>query len=287
MIAELPTRRDEDWRYSDLRAALRDDPLVLREADHVIARLAPGTQTTTIPAGETRLFVETMDSAYRDARAFEFNLEDQAALTRVIVQTGDAPALSLARVRLGAGASFTQFIYSEGARLARLETQVDVHGSGAQVALHGVYLVAQGRHADLTSVVTHHAPGASTNQVIKGAARAGGRGVFQGRIVVERPAQKTDARQYHHALLLEDGAEIDAKPELEIYADDVACAHGNTAGGLSEDQIFYLRARGIPEAQARALLTEAFLIDAMPEALPQALREDIIVRLRAWLGAQA
>jgi Fe-S cluster assembly protein SufD len=119
--------------------------------------------------------------------------------------------------------------------------------------------------------------------MIKGASRKGGRGVFQGRIEVARGAQRTDARQYHHGLLLEEGAEIYAKPELEIYADDVQCAHGNTAGALDEAALFYMRSRGIGEAAARALLTEAFLLEAVPEDLPG--REEIVARIQSWLSA--
>ncbi len=132
-------------------------------------------------------------------------------------------------------------------------------------------------------MVKHNAPGGSTRQLIKGVARKGGRGVFQGKIVVERGAQRTDARQYHHGMLLEEGAEIFAKPELMIHADDVQCAHGNTAGGLDESALFYMRSRGVAEAEARALLTEAFLLDALPDWLPEEVRGEIEGRVHAWL----
>jgi Fe-S cluster assembly protein SufD len=108
--------------------------------------------------------------------------------------------------------------------------------------------------------------------------------VFQGRIEVARGAQKTDARQHHHGLLLAEGAEIYAKPELEIYADDVQCAHGNTAGALDEAALFYMRSRGIPQETARAMLTEAFLIEAVPDYLPEAISEEVVSSIRAWLG---
>ncbi|MES1200501.1 MAG: SufD family Fe-S cluster assembly protein [Pseudomonadota bacterium] len=281
--ADLPNRRVEAWRYSDLRAAISDEPLVLREGRDIIERLAPGTQRTTIPAGETRLFVERMDSPYTDARSFEFTLEVGAALTRVVIQDGTALPLSVARVSLGKGALFRQFVLAEGGKLARFETHVSVVGEGAAVELNGVYLCGAGRHADLTSVVTHAAPGSTTRQLTKGVARKSGRGVFQGKIVVERGAQKTDARQYHHGLLLEDGAEIFAKPELMIYADDVQCAHGNTAGGLDESALFYMRSRGVPEAEARALLVEAFLVEAIPAGLPAELHAELVTRIQTWL----
>lgn len=284
MNLALPSRRDEAWKYSDLRAAIAGERHVLREGRDIIERLAPATQTLPVPAGASRVYVERMeDGHHMDARSFEFALGEGATLTRIVTQTGAATPLSMARVRLASGARLRQFILAEGAKLARIETRVDVEGEGAAVELNGLYLCAAGRHADLTSVVTHKAPGGVTRQLIKGVARKGGRGVFQGKIVVERGAQKTDARQYHHGMLLEESAEIFAKPELMIYADDVACAHGNTAGGLDESALFYMRSRGVPEAEARALLTEAFLMEAVPEWLPAEVRGEVEARIGAWL----
>lgn len=284
IAAELPTRRNEAWKYSDLRNAVGETPHVLRDGDDIIERLAPETQRIAIPAGEQRLFVERMeDDNHLDARAFDFALGEGAALTRVVIQTGRELPLSIARTRLGNGARFTQFVLAFGARLARIETRVLVEGEGAEVTLNGAYLAGGGRHADLTSVIEHKAAGGVTRQLIKGVARKGGRGVFQGKIVVERGAQKTDARQHHQGLLLEDGAEIFAKPELMIHADDVQCAHGNTAGGLDERALFYMRSRGIPEADARALLIEAFLAETIPDELPEELQQELRDSIRAWL----
>lgn len=284
-LAELPNRRVEAWKYSDLRVALAEsEPLIARDGRDVIERLAPGTQRSAIPAGEERLYVERMDDRHLDARAFDFDLAPGARLTRVVIQTGTGPALSVARVRVAAGARFQQLVFAEGGKLARIETHVEITGEGAEVVLNGVYLAAEGRHADLTSTITHRTPNAQTRQLIKGVARAGGRGVFQGKILVEPAAQKTDARQYHHALLLEEGAEVFAKPELMIFADDVQCAHGNTAGALDETALFYLRSRGVPKEQARALLIEAFLGEVLEEGIPEALQDELMGRVRNWLG---
>jgi Fe-S cluster assembly protein SufD len=283
-VAELPNRRNEAWKYSDLRQAVGDQPHVLREGRDIIERLAPGTQRSTVRTGESLLFVERMDDdRCMDARAFDFTLEPGAALTRVVIQTGAELPLSIARARLGAGAKYSQFILALGGRLARLETHVSIEGEGAELTLNGAYLVGAGRHADLTSVIEHRAPGGVTRQLIKGVARKRGRGVFQGKIVVERGAQKTDARQHHQGLLLDDGAEIFAKPELMIHADDVQCAHGNTAGGLDEHALFYMCSRGVPEAVARALLIEAFLLEAVLADLPEALQQELQRAVHAWL----
>jgi Fe-S cluster assembly protein SufD len=284
----LPNRRVEAWKYSDLRSALADVQPVLRDGRDVIERLAPGTQRASIPRGEQRLFVERMDEdQHLDARSFDFELGENAALTRVVIQTGAAIPLAMARVSLAAGAQLKQFVLALGGKLARLETHVNVHGEGAKVELNGVYLAGEGRHADLTSVITHDAVSGQTRQLIKGVAAKGGRGVFQGKIVVEPGAQQTDARQYHHGMLLEAGAEVFAKPELMIHADDVQCAHGNTAGGLDQSALFYMRSRGIPETTARALLIEAFLTEAIPDGLPAELDEELRGLIRGWLEAHA
>jgi Fe-S cluster assembly protein SufD len=283
-FAELPNRRVEAWRYSDLRGTLGDARHPLRPGRDIIERLALGTQATIVASGDQQVFVERMeDESHLDARAFDLEISAGAAVTRVVIQLAGAPALSVARVRLGPGAQFRQFIFAVGAKLARIETHVSIEGEGGSVELNGVYLCAAGRHADLTSTIEHQVPNCQTRQLIKGVARKGGRGVFQGKIVVARGAQKTDARQYHHGLLLEDGAEIFAKPELLIHADDVQCAHGNTAGGLDEGALFYLRSRGVSETQARALLIEAFLVDAIPAGLPAEINEELRARIQDWL----
>jgi Fe-S cluster assembly protein SufD len=285
IAVELPTRRNEAWKYSDLRQAVGAQPHVLRDGRDIIERLAPGTQRSVIASGEERLLVERMDDdRHMDARSFEFSLAPGASLTRVVIQTGKELPLSVARIRIGARAKYTQFILALGGRLARMETHVEVEGEGAEVTLNGAYLAGSGRHADLTSTIVHQARGATTRQLIKGVARKGGRGVFQGKIVVERAAQKTDARQHHKGLLLEDGAEIFAKPELMIHADDVQCAHGNTAGGLDEQALFYMRSRGIPAREARALLIEAFLAETIPASLPENLQSELTGIIRVWLA---
>ncbi len=288
----LPTRRDEAWKWSDLRQAYgaevpAADPALAQSP--VIVQLAHAGQAygcLTVEAGADEVRAEQLTAPGREAAALDVTVAPGASLTRILVQ--DAPDISLnyAKVRLGAGARFRQFVLSFGARFARIETDILVEGEGAEVSLHGMYLLGEGRHADFTSQVRHNAPGAVTRQLVKGAVRRGGRGVFQGKLYVGREAQKTEARQHHQGLLLDEGAEIDAKPELEIYADDVACAHGNTIGALDEAALFYMRSRGLPAAQARALLIEAFLREAAPEWLPPQAAQDLEARLSAWLGGR-
>lgn len=296
--AHLPSRRDEAWRWSDLRAAVNDVgvPEVIPIGEgHIAERLMRGwgaePTIDTFVAGGAETIVEdvNLDDGF-SWLSQTLVLKPGAQVTRIVRQSADGQPDELGvgayftRVRVGAGASFRQFIIAEGAKLARIETHVVVEGEAAHVELNGVYLAGPKRHADLTSIVEHASGGSTTRQLIKGVARKGGRGVFQGRIVVAPHAQKTDARQYHHGILLEEGAEIFAKPELMIHADDVLCAHGNTAGGLDERALFYMRSRGVPEAQARALLIESFLMEAIPEGLPGELHDELTARIRAWLA---
>jgi Fe-S cluster assembly protein SufD len=188
-------------------------------------------------------------------------------------------------VRLSTSSQYTQTILSFGSKLSRHETHITHPGEGAEVHLGGVYLLEEGRHADFTSSVTHTGPGGVTRQLVKGAAAAHARGVFQGKFKVERAAQKTDARMTHRALMLDERAEIDAKPELEIYADDVQCAHGNALGALDESALFYMRQRGLPEAKARALLIESFLAEPLDAISDEPLRDTLKTMLRDRLKA--
>jgi Fe-S cluster assembly protein SufD len=287
IAAEIPNRRNEAWKYSDLRAAVGDaHPSMVGEGD-VIERLAAGAgraEARTIAPAESDIFVDYIEGEGFQPSAETVHVGAGGVYHRIVLQTGADLPLSFCRVQLGAGATFRQFVLAEGAKLARVETHVSIEGEGARVELNGVYICDEGRHADLTSVIEHKVGGGTTRQLIKGVARRGGRGVFQGKIIVAHGAQKTDARQYHHGLLLEEGAEIFAKPELMIHADDVQCAHGNTAGGLDETALFYMRSRGVPEGQARALLIEAFLTETVPDWAPPDVREEIVARIRAWLG---
>lgn len=290
IAAELPNRRNEAWKYSDLRAAVGDARPAMTGEGEVIERLAAGAariETRTVAADESDLFVDYVEGDGFQPAAETIAVDPGGAYHRIVIQTGAGLPLSFCRVQLSAGAKFRQFVLAEGAKLARIETHVSVEGEGAEVELNGLYMCGEGRHADLTSVIEHKVGGGTTRQLIKGVARKGGRGVFQGKIVVDHGAQKTDARQYHHGLLLEDGAEIFAKPELMINADDVQCAHGNTAGGLDETALFYMRSRGLPQGQARALLIEAFLTETVPDWAPPDVREQIVARIRTWLGGRS
>ena len=170
-------------------------------------------------------------------------------------------------------ASFEGASVSRGAGFARRETRLRLDGPGASARLNGVQLVGAGRHTDDTVVITHAAPHCMSRQAYRSVAEDRARGVMQGRVEVGVGAAGTDARQGIKGLLLGPRAEIDAKPELEILADDVVCAHGTAIGELDAAALFYLRARGIPESEARALLIEAFLEAAFDDVADARLKE--------------
>jgi Fe-S cluster assembly protein SufD len=331
--AQLPSRRDEDWRWTDLRGLIRvlppaspafdgdigEGPFGPAELAVVNGRLRGEASVLIVPAGETRTvrlrFVSASEATSHGAhlavevgagarltllesyegRAADYvadavltiGLGEGASLERVIV-TDDHPgavSVSTAIATLAYGAHFRQTALAGGAKRQRVETRIAHPGHGADVRLDSAYLLDAQRHADLTTVVTHEGLGGTTDQLTKGVVRDQARGVFQGRIVVAEGADKTDARMGHHALILSDRAEVDAKPELEIYADDVACAHGNSIGALDEDALFYIRQRGVPEAEARALLTEAFVGEIVERIEHEGAREAaagwVAQRLRA------
>jgi Fe-S cluster assembly protein SufD len=242
------------------------------------------TARISVRAGAKLLLLETHEgegSAYVAHNRLELDLARDAQVTRIVLvnEPEDAISITEAQVRVEAGGVYRQTILTTGAKLQRQETQLTHKAQGADVRLDGVYVLSDARQADLTSVVDHVAANGLTSQLTKGVVRDTSRGVFQGKIIVERGADGTDARMGHHALILGERAEVDAKPELEIYADDVQCAHGNTVGNLDERALFYMQQRGIPADEARALLIEAFLIEVVDRIEHEGAREVA----RAWL----
>lgn len=211
-----------------------------------------------------------------------------ARLEQVKVQTDGQATTHLAAtgVTLGAGASIDGFSLSTGGRLARLETHVCFAGEGADCNLSAIYMGRGEQHQDITTYMDHAVPNCTSNQIIRGVLDDRSRGVYQGRVHVAPDAQKTDGQQMARALLLSRKAEVDAKPELEIYADDVVCAHGATVGELDATQLFYLTSRGIPKDVARAMLIEAFLIDTIETISNETLAAILRPVAQAWMAEQ-
>jgi Fe-S cluster assembly protein SufD len=189
--------------------------------------------------------------------------------------------------RLAAGASFASFALVLDGRLVRRQIFANLVGEGAKVALSGLSLLDGERHADTTLIVDHAAPHGESREYFKHVVADRATGVYQGKVIVEPGAQKTDGGMKSHALLLSPSAVMNNKPELEIFADDVVCGHGATVGALDREQLFYLRARGVPEAEAEAMLLEAFGFEAIDRVGDEGLREVLREKARAWLGARS
>jgi Fe-S cluster assembly protein SufD len=198
-----------------------------------------------------------------------------ARLDRVKIETEAAKAQHLAHViaRLQGEAQFKDFTFTSGAQLSRQNGNLEFHGQNGNARVSGSYLLNGKQHADTRLVVDHKVPHCTSRELFKCVMDENARGIFQGKVIVRQDAQKTDGKQSSHALLLSETAEFDAKPELEIYADDVVCGHGTTCGDLNHDHLFYLRSRGIHESMARAMLVEAFVDEAVEAVENEAIRE--------------
>ncbi len=344
----LPTRRDEAWKWSDLRLAAKAirtpsleyqgdlaplSALAALEAERVVianGRLVePGraivcdrspdvwpvtplaSLATVVPTvgltldgdNDTPVLVDRLSDGdgyhadrlkvtlARGARATlvevhwavgasfsncvtEIEMEEGASLTRIVVQPAAIDALTVhtSLIRQAADSQLNQTSILGGAAFARHETRTVFEGT-ASAQIDALYRLSGDLMTDVTTHVDHQVPGCETSELIKGVIDERARGVFQGKFHVARPAQQTNATMAHHALLLSDDASVNAKPELEIYADDVECAHGNTAGALDDDTLFYLRQRGLSADQARRLLIDAFGAEVLERVEDESLRE--------------
>jgi len=244
--------------------------------------LDPGSRLTLL---ETAIG----EGTYLNNLVTEIHIADGAHLSHVRLQDEAAGAFHIATIYadVAANGTYDGFTLNLGARVTRTEIRATLSGPRATAHMNGAQLLSGAQHADFTSVVRHAEPSGTSRQTVKNVLGGRSRGVFQGRIEVARHAQKTDGYQMNQALLLSPDAEIDTKPELEIFADDVKCSHGATVGELDADQMFYLRARGIPEAEARAILVRAFLTEALEAVANDTIRAILDDGVQRWWERQA
>ena len=238
MTAALPTRRDEEWRYADLEALAALSPAAL-DVWHEVE----------LAAGETRAKCLVLDEAF--------------------------PGLHRVRMKVGEGARAEIFAIASAPAYTRLEIEVSL-ARGAHFEFGGVTIGGGEATREFVSRVTHTEPEASSHQVVRAVHWGTATGNFLGKIEVARDAQKTDAAQDFKGLLLERGAGANAKPELEIFADDVKCAHGAAIGQMDEAARFYMAARGLPPELARKLLVRAFVADAFAALEDEAEQEKML-----------
>jgi Fe-S cluster assembly protein SufD len=236
-----------------------------------IVRVAAGARATIIEA-----HVTLPGAAPGQANALsEVSVGEGAHLTHLEVTLAGDTASHLATwlATLGEKSTYRAFQLTAATGLARSNLFVTFKGQGAKLDISGLFLGRGAEHIDTTLVVDHAVPGCVSRELFKGVLTDRARGVFQGKVIVRPGAQKSDGKQMAQVLMLSPDAEFDSKPELEIYADDVICGHGSTAAELDEDLLFYMRARGIPLEEARALLIESFIGEAIDKVEDERVRE--------------
>lgn len=248
-------------------------------ATHNVIEVAPGASATLV---ETHLG----EGSYLTNSVTEIRIGEGARLDRVKVDLESADAVHLAHehVRLEKNVTFRDFTLTTGAKLNRQNGTFEFFGEQANASVAGAYLLAGKQHANSRLVVDHQVPNCVSRELFQCVMDDHARGIFQGKVIVRKHAQKTDGKQSSHALLLSDTAEFDAKPELEIFADDVVCGHGATSGDLNHDHIFYLKSRGIPEAEAKAMLIAAFVGEAFDTVVHDGIREALGLYAEQWLA---
>jgi Fe-S cluster assembly protein SufD len=291
-----------------LNSAMMTDGLVIEVADgavlkqplhivHVASGGAPSAMFTRSlirvgkAAGATLVesyIAADSAKAYQTHDSLIVSIGDGARLDHVrLIEDGrEAFNISSSSVTLGKHAHFNTFGMTSGALVSRYQAVIAVAGEGSKVETNGVNLLNGRQHADTTLFLDHAVPNGTSREIFRAVVDDRGHSVFQGRIIVRPKAQKTDAKMMTRALLLSDEAEADNKPELEIFADDITCGHGATTGALDESLLFYLRARGLSEAEAQALLIQAFVGEAIESIVSDDLRELAISAAQRWLAAR-
>jgi Fe-S cluster assembly protein SufD len=237
----------------------------------------------------TLLEMSAGEGTYLHNPVAEMQVGEDAVLTHVRLQDESPSAFHLSTLyaQIAYRGTYDSFALILGGRVTRTEVHARLSGEHGATHLNGAQLLCGVQHADFTTVVSHDAPCCASRQTVKNVLSGQSRGVFQGKIEVARGAQKTDGYQMNQALLLSPDAEIDSKPQLEIYADDVKCSHGATVGELDPNQLFYIRSRGVPEAEARALLVRAFLTEALDAVGDEEVRGVLDDAVEGWWEKQA
>jgi Fe-S cluster assembly protein SufD len=244
---------------------------------HHCVKLDPGTSLTLLENGP---------AAARFSKVMEVDVADGASFHHIRLQGRDHERRAVTHIfaRLGARSEMRSFTLTANGRLTRNEAVVELTGAEGRAHLAGATVGDGEFHHDDTVFVTHAAEACESRQVFKKVLKNGATGVFQGKILVKPGAQKTDGYQISQSLLLDEDSQFLAKPELEIYADDVKCSHGSTSGAIDDTALFYLQSRGVPHASAQALLVLAFLAEAIQEIADDDIAEDIRARLERWLA---
>ncbi len=265
-----------------IQIARRIDGEAAHVADAVKIFVADGAAVTIVES------FSGSDAAHVGNHATHVTLGKGATLTHITVDMSGRATSHFAsnEYSVGGDAQLRTLVIHAGAGLSRTQLFPRYEGAGAHGDITGLNLVSDGQHADITMEATHAVPHTASQPLFKSIARGRGKAVVQGKLVVARDAQKTDAKFMHQGLMLSDEAEILSKPELEIYADDVVCGHGSTCGKLDEDSLFYLMSRGIPQAAAETMLVRGFLEELVDPIEDEVLAEALHGVIDGWLLGQ-
>ncbi|MBD9387885.1 Fe-S cluster assembly protein SufD [Agrobacterium sp. AGB01] len=247
-------------------------------------RFGAGAKATIIE----RHLAATEDGAFVSSIS-DITLDDGAEVTWVLLQQQGAADTHLGqlRIRMGADVKLRLFFINAGGKLVRQELRIDVEGEGSDLIVRGVNLLGGETHTDVTMVLGHNVPNTTSTEIFRNVVFDRAKGIFQGMIRVAPDAQKTDAKMACNTLLMSDDGEFSAKPELEIFADDVQCGHGATVADISDTHLYYLMARGIPRAKARAMLVNAFVAEIVEELEDEHLVEALETIISNWLENHA
>jgi len=242
----------------------------------------------TVGEGAEVTLIEDHDSGEAQVNAaLELIVGDHARIDYLKLTQARGLHVASLLARIGAGAQFNTFAYTAGSPLVRNQSFIRFDGERTHAGIRGVSLLRDKEHVDTTLFIVHAKGHCESREQFKTVLDGESHGVFQGKIVVAQHAQKTDAKMMTRSLLLSEQAEADNKPELEIFADDVVCGHGATAGALDPGLKFYLMSRGISDAEAEALLIQAFIGETVEEIAHEGLREALMNAAIAWLRARA
>lgn len=306
-INNLPSQKEEAWKYTPLAktmpTGLSPSPVTEKvihctcgqnggqSEDILIVGVDGQAQTEVlridVEAGTELMLIERHagEGAYWKNIRTQITLGKNAKMTHYRIQEDSVDAVHTNMVDICAeeGSEYNSFTLTKGAKLSRQDIKARLIGENAKLFLNGVNILKDQQIGDTTILIEHEAPHCESDQFFRNVLDDRARGVFQGKVHVRKPAQKTDANQLCKSILLSPRAEMDTKPELEIYADDVVCSHGATTGQIDDMQMFYMRSRGIKKSDAKMLLIKAFLAEASDKVLDEKIRLTIEEKIEKWL----
>lgn len=250
----------------------------------VIVEVAAGVEATLVES-----HIGPDGAEYVENSVVEIVLGDGAKVQHIrLNEAGNAAnALSTLAATLGAEAELSSVALVSGGALSRHQVFATYAGENAKLSLAGATMIKDRQHSDTTLLVDHAVPLGTSRELFRTVADGSAQGVFQGKIIVRQHAQKTDGQMASNAILLSDDAGMSNKPELEIFADDVVCAHGATCGALDDEQLFYLMARGLPRTEAETLLVEAFLDEVLEKITHEGIREALTEKVSLWMASRS